>query len=207
MGEVENCDLFVALIGEGYEKSKWCMEEVNIAKKRARQGEVTLFPYNVDNQDVAFMEEFQVEGLPKAENTAAKKVFNKIDAELKKVQDDRKWQPKQPLPLGASREAIIDALRHLPTKAWKDLLQRLAAEGIAVNAAPKRSKLQPRELAEQLVFQVQRAEITKEMSEKRESPLAHLVDELENLIEKRRQPIIKRIGRRMRVTFRANSRV
>jgi hypothetical protein len=206
MGEVENCDLFVALIGEGYEKSKWCMEEVNIAKKRARQSEVTLFPYKVDNQDVAFMEEFQVEGLPNAPAAAAKKVLKKIDAELKKVQDDRNWQPKQPLPLGASREAIIDALRHLTTKAWKDLLKRLAAVGIAVNAEPKRRRIQPRELAEQLVFQVQRAEITQEMAEEGVSPLARLVDELENLTEKGQQHTMNRIGRRMRETFKANSR-
>ena len=206
MDEVKNCDLFVALIGEGYKESKWSMKEVDIAKERARQGEVTLFPYNVDNQDVAFMDEFQVVGLPNEQIEAVKHVFEDIDAKLQKVQDECNWQPKQPLPLGASREAIIDALRHLTTKAWKDLLKRLASEGIAVNVEPKRSKIQPRELAEQLVFQVQRAEITQEMAEEGVSPLARLVDELENLTEKQRQQILRRIGRRMRETFKANSR-
>lgn len=206
IGEVETCDLFVALIGEGYKKSEWCMEEVNIAKKRARQDKLSLFPFNVDNQDVAFMEEFHVGGLPDDLTEATQKVFEYIDAELRKVQDDRNWQPKQPLPLGASREAIIDALRHLTTNAWKDLLKRLDAAGIAVNVKPKRRKIQPRELAEQLVFQAQRAEITQEMAKERVSPLACLVDELESLTEKRRQPIMKRIGQRMRETFKTNSR-
>lgn len=207
MDEVKNCDLFVALIGEGYEKSKWCMKEVNIAQERARQKKIRLFPYNVDNQDVAFMGKFQVGGLPDDPTEAAQKVFKDIDAELHKVQDERNWQPKQPLPLGASREAIIDALRHLTTNEWKDLLKRLDAAGIAVDVKPKRSKMiQPRELAEQLVSRVQRAEITQEMAEEGVSPLARLVDELENLTEKERQPIMKRIGRRMRDTFKANSR-
>jgi hypothetical protein len=211
--EAESCDVFVALLEKGYSKSEWCEKELKIAIARARRDEVALFPYNIDPQDTSFKpwlhahlkEDFQVPDLGNEPAAAVDKIFKAIDARLQKKESRRNWKARQPLPLGASREAIIDALRYLPKESWTILVDKLAAAQIQVPLPDARAKLQPRATAEELVFGAQRAEISREMAEQRISPLSYMVQELVSLVaDDRRKPVLRSIVKRMQESFHAD---
>ena len=203
------CDVFVALIDRGYSGSEWCKKELKIAWTRAHKGEVALFPYNLAPQDPrlkqdlwALLKHVQAPDLGDEQTVAATKVFDAIDAHLKKKQSRRNWQARQPLPLGASREAVIDALRHLPKESWSLLADKLARAQINVRVPATRSRVQPRALAEEFVFEVQRAEIPSAIADKRMSPLSYMIDELASIVpDDRRPPILRRAVERMQEAF------
>jgi hypothetical protein len=154
--ELQDCQVFVALLGTGYWKSDWCKEEMQTALVREKQGTLSVLPYRVDRSDVSFMDELEVADLPANSTEAVDYIFSGIDKILKKDAQGLNRVERQPMLPGASREAVVDALRHFSGGKWKTLLTRLRDANIVVeiDLAPRR--IQPRRVVEQLLNDVQR---------------------------------------------------
>jgi hypothetical protein len=157
--ELQDCQLFVALLSEKYWQSEWCRKEMQTALERHRQGTLQILPYRVDKADVRFMKKIQVSDLDPGEPRAAKRIFEAIDARLKE-RGASSDQTRAPMLPGASLEAVVDALRHFPAPQWQTLLRRLRAQKVTVNVDLARRRPQPRRTVEQLLNDVQRMPTT-----------------------------------------------
>jgi hypothetical protein len=108
-GEVQACDVFVALIGPGYEESEWCMEEMRIA--RTRLPDLEPLPYLAGKTNVKFTGKLQVPELPNDQDAALGCLLEDIQHRLThNGHGDNRWLRRTTL-LGASRESVIDAIR------------------------------------------------------------------------------------------------
>jgi hypothetical protein len=152
--ELQDCQLFVGLLSEGYWKSEWCQREMKIALKRRKKGALPVLPFRVDKSNVEFMGKVQVTDLVPEVPRAVRQVFLAIDKELKKAGDASK--PRSPMLPGASLEAVVDALRHFPTPHWKTLLRQLRAQKIVVDIDLAPRVPQARRTVEQFLNQIQR---------------------------------------------------
>jgi hypothetical protein len=147
--EVESCDVFVALIGTTYEASKWSMEELSIAL--ARRPHVEFLPYKIEETKVDFVGEAQVTALPLDRDKAVELVLREIQERLRQQKQGDNRKPSRTTLLGASRESIIDAIRHVAQEQWHTLLARMRHRGADLtqlddDAGPVR----PRATAEKL---------------------------------------------------------
>jgi TIR domain len=154
--ELQDCQLFVALLSTGYWDSEWCRREMKTALERRRDGTLRVLPYNVDRSDVSFMRDVQVTDLPSDAGRAAQQIFQAIDKALKDDTARESRETRAPMLPGASLEAVVDALRHFPAAQWKTLLNRLRAQKVVVNVDLESRRPQSRRTVEQLLNQVQR---------------------------------------------------
>jgi hypothetical protein len=151
--EVESCDVFVALIGPGYEKSDWCMEELRIA--RARLPRIELLPYMAEKTSVKFMGQLlQVTELPRGKGEPLAFLLKDIQDRLRREAQGDNRKSRRTTLLGASRESIIDAVRHVARENWPTLLAQMRDRGVDVaqldaDAGPVR----PRAIAERLFIE------------------------------------------------------
>ena len=152
--ELQDCQLFVALISNGYWDSEWCRREIRVALERRKKGTLRVLPYRVDRSNVGFMGDVQVTDLVADEQRAAQQVFLAIDKALKEADDS--GETRSPMLPGASLEAVVDALRHFSAAQWNTLLRRLRAQKIAVDPELARRHPQPRRIVEQMLNQIQR---------------------------------------------------
>jgi len=193
--EVETCDVFVAIIGKGYENSLWSREELRIA--RTRDAQIVTLPYAVVGTDLKFLEEYdlgetQVTPLPANQNEALSLILGKIQQTLTGAGRGHNKTVRRTTMLGGSREAIIDTIRHLPASSWPKLLARLSDDGIAVSltggdAGPLRS----RAVAEQLFEDAVRADT----DPGNQSTLAKLVQALAKLAPASHRKLIEHVER------------
>ena len=148
--EIETCDIFLAIIGEGYKASKWCMEEMRAAS--ARSPHIELLPYQVDDADVGFMDKVHVAQLPSGLDEPVQFMLDRIHTVL----TDRRGRNvpvTHTTMLGGSRVAIIDTIRHIPKSEWPTLMDRMRESGIAISAAdPGSGPLWSRQVAEKLLW-------------------------------------------------------
>ncbi len=87
-------------------------------------------------------------------------------------------------------------------RSWSLLADKLARAQINVRVPATLSRVQPRALAEEFVFEVQRAEIPSAIADKRMSPLSYMIDELASIVpDDRRPPILRRAVERMQEAF------
>ena len=180
--ELQNCQVFVALISEEYWQSKWCKEEMQTALTREEEGTLEVLPYRVDKSDVSFMGDLQVADLPAHATEAVKYIFSGIDETLKQNAQGLNWVERQPMVPGASKEAVVDALRHFPASKWQKLLTRLRDANITVEIDLAPQGMQPRWMVEQLLSDVQRIMPS---DPKTESPLGFLIDQVAVLTPKK----------------------
>jgi len=173
--EIESCNIFVAIIGEGYKVSKWCMEEMRAAS--ARSPNIVLLPYQVDDADVGFMDEVHVAQLPPGLDESVQFVLDRIHTVL----TDRRGQNApvtRTTMLGGSREAIIDTIRHIPKAEWPTLADRLRESNIAISAIdPGPGPVWSRNVAENLFMEAQQVDTDPD----NESNMATLVQVLASL--------------------------
>jgi len=194
--EVETCNVFVAIIGSGYEKSLWSKEELRIA--RARDSEIVMLPYKVEGTDLKFLEEYglqeaQVTTLPADQDEAFGLILGKIQQTLTEAGRGHNATARRTTMLGGSREAIIDTIRHLSGSSWPRLLARLSADGIAVSLVGKDAgPLRSRAVAEQLFEDAVRADTDHPGGR---SPLATLVQALAKLAPASHRKLIKHVER------------
>jgi hypothetical protein len=152
--ELQDCQLFVALLSEGYWESEWCRREMESALERRKNGTLQVLPFRFDQSNVSFMGDVQVTDLVPDVPRAAQQVFLAIDKALKKAGDAS--ETRSPMLPGASLEAVVDALRHFPAAHWKTLLRRLSAQKIVVDVDLAPRGPQARRTVEQFLNQVQR---------------------------------------------------
>jgi hypothetical protein len=154
--EVETCNIFVAIIGEGYKDSNWCKEEMRAA--RARSPKIELLPYQVGDTDVGFMDKIQVGQLPSDPDEAVQLMLDRIHAVLTERRGHNAPVPRSTM-LGGSREAIIDTIRHIPKSDWPTLTDRLRENDIAITSAdPGVGPVWSREVAERLFMDAQQVD-------------------------------------------------
>jgi len=161
LDEVRTCQVFIALVGPGYGASEWCRREMEEAGKRRQDIELML--YEVEKTDLQFMgtmglDGLQVAPLPANRGEAVNRVIDNLQDRLTRDERGRNRPFSRTTMLGASRESIIDAIRHVPRAGWPNLLARLGDAGIQVDgpdqdAAPVRR----RDTAERLFTGAQRA--------------------------------------------------
>ena len=164
--EVQACDIFVAIIGEGYRESTWCMEETKSARAReiksarARSPNPLILPYRLDQTRVGFMRRKQVPDLPTDQDAAVKRILEDIQKELTRKDHGTNRRLRRTMLLGASRELVIDAIRHVSRPAWQELLSRLRGADITTSTPTQDGgPVRSRTIAEQLFMDVQRADI------------------------------------------------
>lgn len=151
---VGTCDVFVAIIGGGYQNSEWSRKELEIAGKR--RAEIVLLPYVVQGTDLRFLSEYklkkvQVSPLPADLDAALTLILDTIQKKLTEGGRGHNSRVSRTTMLGGSREAIIDTIRHVPNAAWKNFLAKLSKGGIPASAAGKDSgPLRSRSVAERL---------------------------------------------------------
>jgi hypothetical protein len=154
--EVRTCNVFVALIGPGYDESRWCREELRLALDRSQ--ELMLLPYMVEKTNVRFMGELQVPELPINPAGAIQRVLADIHDGLTRPAPRDNAPHRRSTLLGASREAVIDAIRHVSREAWPGLNTRLGADRGALElSGTGRHPGRGRAAAERLFAEVQRA--------------------------------------------------
>jgi hypothetical protein len=190
--ELQDCQVFVALISDGYWQSEWCREEMETALARRAKGMLAVLPYRVDQSDVSFMKNLQVPDLPADATAAVRRIFRGkggIDQTLKKDPQGRNRVERQPMLPGASKEAVVDALRHFPATKWRTLEKRLSRANIAVEINLTPDRLQPRRTAEQLLNDVQRT-LVPPGSPASPSPLGFLMDQVAALTPKKWKPSV-----------------
>lgn len=206
--ELEICQVFVALVGRGYEGSSWCRKELRVAAERARRQDLRILPYRVDDVDVRGLKElgpFEVTDRMGEVETSARQVFDEIDQHLKD-HDAGKWVPRQPFMLGASNEAVVDALRSLPAKGWDELRERMAQIGVDIGVAEGDRTPRPRRRAEELIVQVQRAVVPLRAGIESQSTLGFLVDQLAELAEPdTRRPTLEAVAERLHCSMEARA--
>lgn len=159
--ELEQCDVFVALLDPEYPKSEWCRREMRRARQRAKAGALTLLPFQLDGKMTGaeigrLIGKLQASPVYRDGAGACGRVFDEIETRLRKdAHDDDDWRKRQPLLLGASREAIIDAIRHVPAPGFAKLTDSLRGQGVEIEVNPVRRKVQPRHVAEAVFRNVQ----------------------------------------------------
>ena len=194
-GEVETCDMFVAIIGKGYEKSPWSREELRIA--RARDSEIVMLPYGVEGTDLNFLKEHglqdrQVSPLPADQNAALSLILGNIQQALTDGGRGHNATVRRTTMLGGSREAIVDTIRHVSSSSWPKLLARLSDDGIAVSRGRKdKGPPRSRAVAEQLFEDAVRADT----DPGNQSTLATLVQALAGLAPASHRKLIKHVER------------
>ena len=160
--EVEACDMFVAIIGEGYEQSEWSREELRIVL--AKDPKIALLPYVVEGTDLRFLKEhgagkLQAPTLPAGIDAAADLILEDIRAELTGVGRGENSQVFRTTMLGGSREAIIDTIRHIPSAAWPEFLLELSKDDVVVTATAEHDgQVQSRAFAEHVFAEARRAD-------------------------------------------------
>jgi hypothetical protein len=155
--ELRACDVLVALIGQGYRESEWCLEEMKVA--RARLPGIHLLPYAVEKTDVGFMDELQVAELPGEPELALDRVLKDVQELLTRDERNSTRRLRRTTLLGASRESVVDAIRHIRSADWPTLLARMDDLEVAVNPEIRKSApMRTREIAEDLFISVQRAD-------------------------------------------------
>lgn len=208
MHELEICQIFVALVGQGYEQSKWCLEELRVAAKRAREHDLVILPYQVDATDIRGLKDldpFQVTNRAGYLDENAKRIFDEIDHHLKD-QDAGAWVPRQPFMLGASNEAVVDALRSLPEERWDALREQMADIGVDVGSSEGIRTPRPRKMADELLVQVQRAVVPLRAGVESQSTLGFLVDHLAKVAEpETRRPTLEQIAKRLHQSMEARA--
>jgi hypothetical protein len=193
--EAETCDVFVAIIGKGYEKRPWCREELRIA--RARDSEIVMLPYEVDGTDLSFLKEHdlqdrQVSSLPADQDAALSRILYDIQQALTDGGRGHNAPVRRTTMLGASREAIVDTIRHVSGSSWPKLLARLSDDGIAVSRARKdKGPPRSRAVAEQLFEDAVRADT----DPGNRNTLATLVRALAGLAPASHRKLIKHVER------------
>lgn len=187
--ELQDCQLFVALLSEGYWESEWCRREMKTAQERWRKGSLRILPYRVGRVDVSFMGKLQVTDLVGNVARASQQVFKGIDRALKDAGDSLERSPMLP---GGSLETVVDALRHFPTKDWKTLLARLRSHGLTVDPELEPRVPQPRRVVEQFLNQIQRLSMPAGRR-----PLPLLMEEVTALAPARWKPSVKRAQSRL----------
>jgi len=194
-GEVETCNVFVAIIGGGYEKSVWSREELRIA--RTRDSQIVMLPYTIGGTDLKFLEEYglgdtQVTTLPADQDAALSRVLSDIQQALTDGGRGHNATVQRTTMLGGSREAIVDTIRHLSGSSWPKLLARLSDDGIAVSLARKdKGPLRSRAVAEQLFEDAARADT----DPGNRSTLATLVQALATLAPASHRKLIEHVER------------
>jgi len=133
--EVDACNVFLALIGPGYEGSFWSRKEMRIAA--ARDSELVFLPYAVEGTKLKFLDEHdlgnrQAPTLPQSEDMAVDLVLGDIQKNLTDRGRGHNLRVPRTTILGGSREAVIDTIRHVPRSSWTDFLTQLANDGIVV---------------------------------------------------------------------------
>jgi len=153
--ELQDCQLFVALLSDGYWQSDWCRKEMETALQRKRSGALQILPYKVEDCDVSFMGNIQVTDLSSDPSKAVADVFAAVDAALK-ARGTSANSTRAPMLPGASLEAVVDALRHFRTAQWDTLLRKLGAQKITVDVDLSSRSPQPRRTVEQVLNGIQR---------------------------------------------------
>jgi hypothetical protein len=151
--ELETCDLFVALIGPGYRESDWCREEFAAARNRVG---LELLLYAVEPTDVGFADQLHVADLPIDPEAANARLLRDIRDRL--IRDPRNRAQRRPILLGASREVIVDSIRHLSTANWRRYLKDLAALSVTPPQDAAGSPVRSRDAADRLLGSVLRAD-------------------------------------------------
>jgi TIR domain len=193
--EVETCDVFVAIIGKGYEKRPWCREELRIA--RARDSQIVMLAYEVDRTDLSFLKEHdlqdrQVTSLPADQDAALRRILYDIQQALTDGGRGHNATVRRTTMLGGSREAIVDTIRHLSGSSWPKLLARLSDDGIAISLAGKdKGPLRSRAVAEQLFEDAVRADTDPD----NQNTLATLVQALAKLAPASHRKLIQHVER------------
>jgi hypothetical protein len=154
--EAQVCDLFVALIGPGYEASRWCMEELNIA--RARLPQLELLSFMVEKTSLAFIGRRQTPELPTDEAAAVRLVLGDIYDRLTAGGRGHNLGRGRTTLLGASQESIIDAIRQLAPTDWPAFRARMQAVGVEVGPGQPAAPFRPRGAAEAIFTSAGRAD-------------------------------------------------
>jgi hypothetical protein len=192
LSEVDACNVFVALIGQGYEKSEWCIKEMKRA--RARLPQLQLLPYTVEKTDVSFMGKLQVAALPTDADKAVSRVLEEIQRRLTRDEHGANRRLRRTTLLGASRESTIDAIRHISRAAWPKLLSQIRDAGVTVST-PDRDDgpVRQREIAEQLFMDVQRSDFEPSENDVMEALMRALAD----LAPAKHRAVSKDVARRI----------
>jgi hypothetical protein len=189
-GEIESCDIFLSIIGEGYHASKWCMEEMRAAS--ARLPKIVLLPYQLDDADVRFMDKLQVAQLPRGLDEAVQFMLEGIHTVL----TDRRGQNApvtRTTMLGGSREAIIDTIRHIPKSQWPTFIAQMRESEIAISVAePEAGPVWSREVAEKVFMDAEQADTDPD----NESNMATLVRALASLAPPTHQQLMRSVALR-----------
>lgn len=207
--ELEICQVFVALIGPGYTSSKWCQKEIALALKREEEGGLVIRTYNLggitakDLSDLG-LDKPQVTQLPRAKSRAANLVFEDVDTALKQP-DEASWLPGQPLMLGGSNEAVVDALRHLPAREWNRVIDNMRGAGIEVGKRQPGKTPRSRKLADEVLLAAQRSLPPTGGKKKIRSTLGFLVDQVIPGSASSRKPVLKKISERLHRSAEANA--
>ncbi|MEA2942408.1 MAG: hypothetical protein QOD09_2937 [Bradyrhizobium sp.] len=195
--EVAACDVFVAIIGEGYEQSEWSREEFRLAI--GRKSKIVLLPYSIAGADLKFLkqegaEQLHVAELSATEDDAIDLILGNIYRELTSVGRGENSRAPRTKMLGGSREAIIDTIRHIPKPEWAKFLARLSNDDIAVSAAPDdQGPVRSRAVAEQIFADAQSADTNPDQK----STMATLVGALVGAAPSSHQDLIERVAGRI----------
>jgi hypothetical protein len=208
--ELEQCNVFVALLDGRYPRSKWCQKEMQRARERHAQGTVGLLPYQFDSKLPTtevdnLIGELHAPPIHRFIGRAHGMIVKDVDMHLRPPAADNARLLAQPRLLGASREVIIDALRHVPPARYHQLLRRLDAVGLKLKYKPERLSPQPRHLAASFLRAVQ--ESTAELKGNRfSSTTSALVGALAQVTERRRKSALAALLGRMEATARRRLR-
>jgi TIR domain len=188
--EVETCDIFLAIVGEGYKASKWCMEEMRAAS--ARVPKIVLLPYQVDQADVGFMDKVHVAQLPSGLEESVQFMLDRIHSVLTDKRGQNAPVTRTTM-LGGSREAIIDTIRHIPSSDWPTLMDRMRESDIAISAPdPVSGPVRSRDVAEKLFMDAQQVDTDPD----NESNMATLVRLLARLAPPTHQELMRSVALR-----------
>ena len=199
---VADCDVFIALIGPGYDTSKWCKRELQIALERKDNPVLMLF--RVDQVDLqlltrekklARLKPLQVPDLPADNDAAIAYLLGELQKELTRDGHGRNVSPHRTTMLGASRELVIDAIRHVSRSAWPRLVA-LVQEVDAKAHLPGNdiAPIRPRSVAEQLFVAAQRADVSQSGM-----VLRSLVTALASLSAPGRRAALRKVAHRVAV--------
>ena len=154
LSEVESCDLFIALIGRGYNESDWC--KLELAMALSRYPGLPVFPYRLDHADVKIAGKLQAPELPEDFDEAVEHILADVQNQL--VRPLYNQPQRSNMLLGGSREAVVDRIRHVPKRGWPTLVSRMADVGVSLPPASHAGATpHPREFAERVFAEVQRA--------------------------------------------------
>ncbi len=105
--------------------------------QQARRGDVQLLPLKLDRPDMEFTTHTQVTGMTVEVEEGAGKFLQAGGRHPRREQKTHRWQPTQPLPLGAARDPIREALGLLSEGRRKPTLSN--------NGRRTRESLQPQQ--------------------------------------------------------------